>query len=670
MIDIRVLGTFEIHPPDGGAPLVALTQPKRLALLLYLALGEPPGPKSRDSLTALLWPEADDESARHSLRNALYALRQALGEDTFVSRGEGYVGLDLSAVRCDALELRRWVAGREWEHAVAAWSGDLAPGFHVSGAPEFERWLEDQRTALRRAVTDAAWRWVGELEKSGDAGLVAAAQRAWSLEPADEAGARRLMRFLDASVGRAAALRAYDDLAEYLRRECEVQPSAETRALADELKAQIGPRLPPALRVPPAALPPSPHPAVDVGAVPSGPSSRRRRRSAAMAGIAALVMAGVVSALALRAGRAPSRPVTEGPMQAERDSAFRLPAKYRQDTAAYASYLRGLALRFTAPQSVSRDTFAALVEREPLYAPGLSGLAHAYALTTIFGGMPPAEGWPKVEAAARRAIALDSTSASAYLALGAMEMFWRWNLPRAGELIDRGIALEPADPEAHALRATWFRWRGEMDSAVAESRKSYELDPLNRFWGTRLARQLYLARRYTESEAMYRRMLRDDPRDGEVYGELSDVYRAMGRMRDALQILRTSWEVAGDSLALAEHPRATSDSQSARVFDEWARRDLRNLERRERAGVVVGPGQFANACAQLHDKGATLRWLDSMLVVRDAGLQAVPLDPVFDFLRNDARYKAWEARLPWRHAESGMEPRQGPTAPRTGNQSP
>ena len=63
-----------------------------------------------------------------------------------------------------------------------------------------------------------------------------------------------------------------------------------------------------------------------------------------------------------------------------------------------------------------------------------------------------------------------------------MEMFWHWNLPRAGQLIDRGVALEPSDPEAHAIRGTWFRWRGEMDSAVAEARKSVELDPLGRRW--------------------------------------------------------------------------------------------------------------------------------------------------------------------------------------------
>src|SRR4051794_28807384 len=67
MIDLRVLGSLDIRPQDGSVPMAALTQPKRIALLVYLALAEPPGPKSRDRIMALLWPEADDESARHSL---------------------------------------------------------------------------------------------------------------------------------------------------------------------------------------------------------------------------------------------------------------------------------------------------------------------------------------------------------------------------------------------------------------------------------------------------------------------------------------------------------------------------------------------------------------------------------------------------------------------------
>ena len=46
MIELRVLGTLAIQSREGGLPIAAVTQPKRLALLLYLALAEPPGPQS------------------------------------------------------------------------------------------------------------------------------------------------------------------------------------------------------------------------------------------------------------------------------------------------------------------------------------------------------------------------------------------------------------------------------------------------------------------------------------------------------------------------------------------------------------------------------------------------------------------------------------------------
>ena len=202
MIDLRVLGTLAIQSSNGDGPGAGVTQPKLLALLLYLALAEPSGPQSRDSLVALLWPDADDESTRHSLRNTLYGLRQALGEGAIVSRGEGYVELDPAVVRCDAVEVRGLLAAQRWKEALAGWRGDLAPGFHVSGAPEFERWLDEQRADLRRTVADAAWRRVDEMERGGESGIGEAARRAWAIDPTNEAGARRLMQLLDATAGR------------------------------------------------------------------------------------------------------------------------------------------------------------------------------------------------------------------------------------------------------------------------------------------------------------------------------------------------------------------------------------------------------------------------------------------------------------------------------------
>ena len=416
MIELRVLGTLAIQSREGGPPIAAVTQPKRLALLLYLALAEPAGSHSRDSLVALLWPEADDDSTRHSLRNTLYGLRQALGEGAIVSRGEGYVELDPAAIRCDAVEVRALLAARRWEEALARWGGDVAPGFHVSGAPEFERWLDDQRAALRRAVADAGWRRVDEMERNGEPGVGEAARQAWAIDPANEAGARRLMQLLEVTSGRAAALRAYDDLADYLRREFETLPSAETRAIADRLSA---------VEAPPPPSPPRAAPSAILAVAPSAsPPPRRPLVFTREALIAGAILVGVAASLvALRSplsGRVPASGGPEG--RTPRAGGLQLPPRYRADTAAYGSYLRGMSLRFQGKHAEALDTFATLVGRAPNYPPGLAGLAHSYGLAIVAGLTPPDEGCPKAEEAARRAIALDSTLASAYLILGGVEM--------------------------------------------------------------------------------------------------------------------------------------------------------------------------------------------------------------------------------------------------------
>jgi serine/threonine-protein kinase len=648
MLELRVLGTLTIQPLNGGAPSAALTQPKRLALLLYLALAEPAGPHSRESLMALLWPEADDESTRHSLRNTLYGLRQALGEGAIVSRGEGYIELDPAAIRCDAVEVRGLLAAQRWKDALAGWEGDLAPGFHVSGAPEFEHWLDEQRASLRRAVADAGWRRVDEMERSSEPGIGEAARRAWSIDPTNEVGARRLMQLLDATTGQAAALRAYDDLVDYLRREYDTTPSAETRAVAEKLRARIQAPPPPSLPVAALAAAPTILPVATPEAGAPAPHRRRRQefKKGALIATAILVVAGSVVAV--------RRPMSAGtPSNAEapaaRLGALQLPARYRADTGAYGSYLRGLSLRFQGKHAAALDTFVALVGRAPQYPPGLAGLAHSYGLAVVAGLTPPSEGAPKAEEAARRAIALDSTLASAYLILGGVEMAWHWDLPLAGKLIDKGLALDPGDAEAHVVRAAWFRWRGELDSALAEARTAHALDPLNAAFSERVARHLYFLRRYDEAEAMYRRNLRDYPGKG-GYGGLAAVYRAEGRTREALAMLRAGPERAGDSAGAARIPVATSDTQAARMLADMSRQKLRVLAEAARRGELVSASDWAFAYADVGDVGEAIRWMDSMRVGRDPLLWSIPINPSLDFIRSDPRYRAWEAKLPWRHA--------------------
>jgi len=650
MTELRVLGAIDVcsgHPGHQGV----LTQPKRLALLVYLALAEPAGLHARDRLLALLWPEADDRSSRHSLRNALHALRRALGEGAILTRGEDWVGLDFRALRCDALNLRAHLAAGRPEDALALWTGELAPGFHLSGAPGFERWLEEQRADLRRAVREAAWARVRELRGAGEA-EAESVRRALRLDPGNEPGTRQLMRLLAAAGDRSGAIRAYEDLAGFLERELETEPSTGTRALAAGLRSISAPESATADAL---QVVPTPGAVLAPAAVP--PEGPKRRNALRAIGTGALLVLALGSASYFV-----RHPVSSSQVEAER-AVLRLPARYRADTSAYGSYLRGLALRFQFRFTASRDTFAALVDRKPLYVPGLYGLAHAWIFTALNDLTNPDEAWPKIDELAGQALALDSSAASAWLALASEDMFARLDLPAAAGELARARLLDPLDPDVAGMQSVWFRFYGRMDSAVAEARLAHRLDPLSQLFARLVGKQLYFARRYEESRLAFATLLQDDPRWTRGWVDLVDLYRAMGRPRDAVASLRRVRAAEGDDAGAAALLPASTDSAAWRLLAADARRSVARLDRSARSGERVPASYFASAYAALGDTAATLRWLDSMISRNDSYLHQIRMDPLFDFLRRDPRYRAWESR-------SGLPPLSSGTAPGSAGAAP
>jgi DNA-binding SARP family transcriptional activator len=647
MIDVRFIGGIEVHTSRSGGDRAKLTQPKRLALFMYLALAEPAGLHSRDRLLALLWPEADDASSRHSLRNALHALRQALGEEVVVTRGESWVGLDLAMLRCDVLELRAHLAANRLDDAIASWSGDLAPGFHLSGAPEFDRWLEEQRRALGHAVRTAAWSRAHQLEGTGAAELQAV-RRAIHLDPGNEPGARWLMHLLATGGDRSGALRAYQDLAGWLAHELETEPSAETRTAAERLRGDDAAKQPGAPRRVTNDLSSTTTPMLVESSAPRAPGPRVRRAALAIAvGTAVMLGAGVYvsqAGITGRVGGSRARASFDSPAAEAEQAALRLPARYRTDTAAYSSYLRGLTLRFQFQFKASRDTLAALVDREPLYVPGLYGLAHTWIFLAITNQADPDDAWPRIGALARRALALDSTAANAWLVLASEDEYLHQNLPRAGERLLHARRLDPLDPDVAGMRSVWFRFHGEMDSAIVEARVAHRLDPFSLMHERLLAKQLFYARRYEEARQSYLRLLQNSAGRMRGYRELAQVSVAMNRPREAVDWLRQSLAAEGDSAGAAALPAAETDYVAERLLAADARRTIARLDDATRTGGRAKAAAYAQAYAALRDTTATLRWLDSMRVRRDSYLHLVRVDPAFDFLRGTAEYRTWEAR--------------------------
>ena len=309
MIELRTLGGVDLRSSDGGIELPLTAQPKRLALLVFLALEDLSGYRRRDLVVGYLWPELDTTHARGALRQALHALRRSAGEDTILTRGEEEIGVNRAALWCDAAAFRQHADGGRHAEALKLYAGDFLDGFYTSDvAPEFDQWIAETRADLRRRAAASAWALARAHREAGDlANAGALARRASALELGDENGAARLISFLDELGDRGGALEVYNELATRLRADYDADPSPETQRLINRVRKRTL-----ASGTPEAAVPATKGPDPEVTTIgpdpmrveaPAGSRHRRARLVVTVLGVAAVVLA-----LAAREGAFRNRP--------------------------------------------------------------------------------------------------------------------------------------------------------------------------------------------------------------------------------------------------------------------------------------------------------------------------------------------------------------------------
>jgi DNA-binding SARP family transcriptional activator len=232
-VELRCLGPLEVRV-DGGPPPAELQWRKHLALLVYLARSPRGG--ARDHLMGLLWPEKDQEKARHSLNEALRVLRKTLG-DAVVTEGD-VVRIAPEAITTDL--------GSPDSSAIA---GPFLEGFAVPDAPEFEDWLARERERVRAATLGTlVVAAEGALAQGDLATARLAADRALALDPHHEAALRALMRAYALDGVRQLALETFERARAGLARDLGTEPEPATRKLAQRLRAgevvRVTPRAP------------------------------------------------------------------------------------------------------------------------------------------------------------------------------------------------------------------------------------------------------------------------------------------------------------------------------------------------------------------------------------------------------------------------------------------
>lgn len=202
-------------------------------------------------------------------------------------------------------------------------------------------------------------------------------------------------------------------------------------------------------------------------------------------------------------------------LPAERSQLARRPTR---NPAAYDHYLRGnyyLALR--TPQAGARGLgeFEAAVRLDPEFSAAFARAAYGYALALGWGwpllGLPKDSLLARGNAAADRALELDSANADAWLGKAAL-------LPPAGrmrgvlDLLERAVALDPRNDEALHYRG-WAYFVGAYDVVRAEAdfQAALALEPQRAITQWYRALLAYMLRRYTESRSLADSTLAIDP---------------------------------------------------------------------------------------------------------------------------------------------------------------
>ncbi len=619
---------------------------RRLALFARLAASGVRG-VSRDELLAVFWPDRDIESARHSLDQLLYETRRALGAASTV--GTATLRLDPAVVTSDVADWSTALETGDLAAAVALHGGPFLQGFYLSGAPEFERWVETARGQIaadyRRALEALA-------TQAGMAGRLGDAVAWWRrLAAEDRFGSRTalaLMRALVDAGDRAGALEFARVHEKIVRAELEAAPDPSVMAFADALREE--PWLStPAPRTSPTA--PDTRQAThdtrqaardarqathDTGYGPTRSAAlwNRRVRRYARPAAGAVGLVAIIAASVLIRSRIGVTHAASPQLAATARSSNRTQRHETMNVAAHDLFERGRdprLLRSDSGQRAAIDILQQAVTLDTSYAAAYAMLASRCATIAWAQPLPIAERramFARAEAAARRAVALDDSLADAHTALGYVLAVGYQEAASLAEL-ERATALDPKSSEAQEMLAGAYEWVGRPADAVAAAERAVDADPLSVTAISGLGHALYFAHRYDEALGQLRKLTDVQPRLRRLPLYLGALYDAMGRFPDAIALLRPLAPREPQYRGLLGYAMARSGQRAE------ATRMLTEMLNDESAGLVPARA-IAEVYAGLGDRERAFVWLERSL--DDHSLMPGIMGPIFDELRADPRF--------------------------------
>ena len=310
---------------------------------------------------------------------------------------------------------------------------------------------------------------------------------------------------------------------------------------------------------------------------------------------------------------------------------------------AYEEYLKGRYHwnRRTQPSlQLAIGHFTRSLELDPTYAPAHAALADCYNQqgTQMVGTGSPRTYRPLAAAEAIRALQIDPLSAEAHAALGYVRHYeWKWDV--AERELRRAIELNPSYALARLWYANLLMSRRRLDEALREVYAARDLDPFSLITNTNVGWVLQFARRDEEAIEQLARTLELDPDYEQALMRMSGALADTGRFDAAVGYARRLVDLRRTPSALTTLANVLATA-GRRAEAHVLLRELLDMAQHE----YVPPGAVAGLYLRLEEDDAAFRWLEKAYEERSNHIAYLAVEPGYDRLRGDPRFRALLAR--------------------------
>lgn len=310
-----------------------------------------------------------------------------------------------------------------------------------------------------------------------------------------------------------------------------------------------------------------------------------------------------------------------------------------EDPEAFEHYLRGRYYFNSFTEEGFAKAFVSFhsaIAADPNYAHAYSGIADYYNWLGIMGVLPPVECFQPAIQAATQAVELDEHLSEANASLGFSLHAGNYEWSRAEHYLSRAIELNHNNANAYVWYSIVLYTEGRFSEGLELARRAVELDPMTPFNQHNVGWGLYFARRYDEAIKQYQKVVANFPNYSFGYYGLSKIYRITGETAEAIEENKKAMRAmnAGIFSLLSEAECYAADGQKA-VAEEKLQA-LIDLSKER----YVSPYQLALTCCYLNDPERALDFLEKALESKEAWLNWMGVEPMFDMLRSDARFIA------------------------------